>query len=87
VAELSTPELVENRRRSIAMLPSGVPALFPRDRLQLPHDARKLASSYRTPPTSRGTPVIDLVRHGLAARQAQLALEVRGALASRDRRI
>ena len=27
VAELSTPELVENRRRSIAMLPSGVPAL------------------------------------------------------------
>jgi hypothetical protein len=27
VPELPTPELVENRRRSIAMLPSGVPAL------------------------------------------------------------
>ena len=27
IAELPTPELVENRRRSIAMLPSGVPAL------------------------------------------------------------
>jgi hypothetical protein len=27
VPELPIPELVENRRRSIAMLPSGVPAL------------------------------------------------------------
>ena len=27
MAELPIPELVENRRRSIAMLPSGVPAL------------------------------------------------------------
>jgi hypothetical protein len=27
VAELPTPELVENRRRSVAMLPSGAPAL------------------------------------------------------------
>jgi hypothetical protein len=27
VADLPTPELVENLRRSIAMLPSGVPAL------------------------------------------------------------
>ena len=26
MAELPTPELVENRRRSIAMLPTGVPA-------------------------------------------------------------
>jgi hypothetical protein len=26
MAELPTPELVENRRRSIAMLPSAVPA-------------------------------------------------------------
>jgi hypothetical protein len=27
VPELPTPELIENRRRSVAMLPSGVPAL------------------------------------------------------------
>ena len=27
VAELPSPELVENRRRSIAMLPTGAPAL------------------------------------------------------------
>jgi hypothetical protein len=27
VAEVPNPELVENRRRSIAMLPSGAPAL------------------------------------------------------------
>jgi len=27
VADLPTPELVENRRRSIAMLPAGAPAL------------------------------------------------------------
>jgi hypothetical protein len=27
VADLPTPELIENRRRSIAMLPTGSPAL------------------------------------------------------------
>jgi hypothetical protein len=27
VAELPIPELIENRRRSIAMLPTGAPAL------------------------------------------------------------
>jgi hypothetical protein len=35
VAELPTPELVENRRRSIAMLPSGVPALDRDEALEL----------------------------------------------------
>ena len=35
VAELPTPELVENRRRSIAMLPSGVPALNRDEALEL----------------------------------------------------
>ena len=35
VAELPIPELVENRRRSIAMLPSGVPALDRDDALEL----------------------------------------------------
>jgi hypothetical protein len=35
VADLLTPELVENRRRSIAMLPSGVPALDRDEALEL----------------------------------------------------
>ena len=35
MAELPTPELVENRRRSIAMLPSGVPALDRDEALEL----------------------------------------------------
>jgi hypothetical protein len=35
VPELPTPELVENRRRSIAMLPSGVPALDRDEALEL----------------------------------------------------
>ena len=35
VAELPIPELVENRRRSIAMLPSGVPALDRDEALEL----------------------------------------------------
>jgi hypothetical protein len=35
VADLPTPELVENRRRSIAMLPSGVPALDRDEALEL----------------------------------------------------
>jgi hypothetical protein len=34
-AELPTPELVENRRRSIAMLPTGVPALNRDEALEL----------------------------------------------------
>ena len=35
VAELPTPELVENQRRSIAMLPSGAPALDRDEALEL----------------------------------------------------
>ena len=35
VPELPSPELVENRRRSIAMLPSGVPALNRDEALEL----------------------------------------------------
>jgi hypothetical protein len=35
VPELPIPELVENRRRSIAMLPSGAPALNRDDALEL----------------------------------------------------
>ena len=35
VPELPSPELVENRRRSIAMLPSGVPALNRGEALEL----------------------------------------------------
>ena len=35
VAELPTPEIVENRRRSIAMLPSGAPALDRDEALEL----------------------------------------------------
>jgi hypothetical protein len=35
VPELPTPELVENRRRSIAMLPSGVLALDRDEALEL----------------------------------------------------
>jgi hypothetical protein len=35
VATLPTPELVENRRRSIAVLPSGAPALNRDDSLEL----------------------------------------------------
>ena len=35
VPELPIPELVENRRRSIAMLPSGVPALDRDEALEL----------------------------------------------------
>jgi hypothetical protein len=35
VPELPIPELVENRRRSIAMLPSGVPALNRDEALEL----------------------------------------------------
>jgi hypothetical protein len=35
VADLPTPELVENRRRSIAMLPPGAPALNRDEALEL----------------------------------------------------
>jgi hypothetical protein len=35
VPELPTPELVENRRRSVAMLPPGVPALNRDEALEL----------------------------------------------------
>jgi hypothetical protein len=35
VPELPTPDLVENRRRSIAMMPSGVPALDRDEALEL----------------------------------------------------
>jgi hypothetical protein len=35
VAELPTPELVENQRRSIAMLPTGAPALNRDEALEL----------------------------------------------------
>jgi hypothetical protein len=35
VADLPTPELVENRRRSIAMLPVGAPALNRDEALEL----------------------------------------------------
>jgi hypothetical protein len=35
VAELPIPELVENRRRSIAMLPPGAPALNRDEALEL----------------------------------------------------
>jgi hypothetical protein len=35
VAELPIPELVENRRRSIAMLPAGAPALNRDEALEL----------------------------------------------------
>jgi hypothetical protein len=35
VADLPIPELVENRRRSIAMLPSGAPALDRDEALEL----------------------------------------------------
>jgi hypothetical protein len=35
VAELPIPELVENRRRSVAMLPSGTPALSRDEALEL----------------------------------------------------
>jgi hypothetical protein len=35
VPELPTPELVENRRRSIAMLPPGAPALNRDEALEL----------------------------------------------------
>jgi hypothetical protein len=35
VPELPIPELIENRRRSIAMLPSGVPALNRDEALEL----------------------------------------------------
>jgi len=35
VPELPTPELVENRRRSIAMLPAGAPALNRDEALEL----------------------------------------------------
>jgi hypothetical protein len=35
VTDLPTPELVENRRRSIAMLPAGAPALNRDDALEL----------------------------------------------------
>ena len=35
VADLPIPELVENRRRSIAMLPAGAPALNRDDALEL----------------------------------------------------
>jgi hypothetical protein len=35
MTKVPTPELVENRRRSIAMLPSGVPALNRDEALEL----------------------------------------------------
>jgi hypothetical protein len=35
MTKVPSPELVENRRRSIAMLPSGVPALDRDDALEL----------------------------------------------------
>jgi hypothetical protein len=35
VADLPTPELVENRRRSVAMLPPGAPALNRDDALEV----------------------------------------------------
>jgi hypothetical protein len=35
VAELTIPELVENRRRSVAMLPTGAPALNRDEALEL----------------------------------------------------
>jgi hypothetical protein len=35
VADLPIPELIENRRRSIAMLPSGAPALNRDEALEL----------------------------------------------------
>ena len=35
VAELPIPELVENRRRSVAMLPTGAPALNRDEALEL----------------------------------------------------
>jgi hypothetical protein len=35
VADLPSPELVENRRRSIAMLPTGAPALNRDEALEL----------------------------------------------------
>jgi hypothetical protein len=35
VADLPIPELVENRRRSVAMLPSGTPALSRDEALEL----------------------------------------------------
>jgi hypothetical protein len=44
VAELPIPELVENRRRSIAMLPVGAPALNRDEALEL---LRQLAEALR----------------------------------------
>jgi hypothetical protein len=53
VPELPIPELVENRRRSIAMLPSGAPALNRDEALdlleQLAEALRRLRAVRRSP--------------------------------------
>jgi hypothetical protein len=53
VADLPTPELVENRRRSIAMLPVGAPALNREAALevleQLEEALRRLRAARRHP--------------------------------------
>jgi hypothetical protein len=52
--ELPTPELVENRRRSIAMLPSGVPALDRDEALELSGSSRRAPRSAETEGAERG---------------------------------
>jgi hypothetical protein len=52
VAELPISELVENRRRSIAMLPSGAPALNRDEALEL---LDQLKAALRDGPTLTGT--------------------------------